>query len=138
VRIVEAHANANHEAGGCGRADPPRRRMRAGARRLAFLTGPETGEADDASLMAQMLDAPGNLLLLRAQSFGRKDLVEFGVGLRAEPVHEAPEVGIAGAALGAITQVFRYRRFDLFAALFGKVTLEQTVFLEVTRAKDHG
>ena len=96
------------------------------------------GKTDDAGVMAQVLDAAGNVLLLRAQSLGRKDLVELGVGLGAESVHEAPEVGIAGAALGAIGQVFSGRRFDRFAALFGEVALEQTVFLEVTRAKDHG
>jgi hypothetical protein len=34
--------------------------------------------------------------------------------------------------------MFGRRRFDRFAALFGEIVLEQTVFLEVTRAKAHG
>ena len=95
-------------------------------------------EADDARVMAEMLHAPGDLLLLRAHPLGGKDFVELGVGLRAEPVHEAPEVRVAGVALGAIGQVFGGRRLDRFAALFGEVALEQAVFLEVARAKDHG
>ena len=85
-----------------------------------------------------MLDATRNVLLLRTQSLRRKDVVELGVGLRAEPIHEAPEVAVAGAALGAIGQVLRDRRLDWFAALFGEVALEEAIFLEVPRAKDHG
>ena len=137
VGVVDAaEANAHGEAGGGGGADPPRREVRTPARRR--LHGPMPGEADDASVMAEIFHAPGDVLLLGAHPLGRKDFVELGVGLRAEPVHEAPEVAVAGVALRAIGQVFRGRRLDRFAALFGEVALEQPVFLEVTRAKDHG
>ena len=97
-----------------------------------------TGEADDARMMAQLRDATRDLLLLDAQSLGRKRLVELGVGFRAEAVHEPPEVGVANATVGAIGQVLRRRWLDWFTTLFGEVALEETVFLEMTRAKDHG
>jgi hypothetical protein len=88
--------------------------------------------------MAQMLDATGNLLLLRALPLRGKDLVQLRIGLRAEGVHEAAEVAVAGAAFGAVGEVFSGRRFERFAAMFGEIAFEQTVLREVTRAKDHG
>jgi hypothetical protein len=88
--------------------------------------------------MAKIFHAAGNLLLLRALPFRRKDFIELRVGFRAEGIHEAAEVAVPGAALGAIGQVFGGRRFELFAAMLGEIALEQAVFLEVTRAKDHG
>ena len=96
------------------------------------------GETDHASVVAHMLDAAGNLLLLRPLPFRRKDFVELRVGFRAQGIHEAAEVAVPGAALGAIGQVLGGWRFERFAAMLGEIALEQTVFLEVTRAKDHG
>ena len=81
-----------------------------------------------------MLEAPRDLLLLRSHALGRKNVVELGVGLGANPVHEAPEIRVAGVAVRAVGQVLGGRRLDRLPALFGQVAVEQTVFLEMARA----
>jgi len=65
-------------------------------------------------------------------------LIELGVGLAAERIHEAAQVAVTGAAVGTIGEVFGGRWLERLAALFGEIALEQPVFLEVARAKDHG
>ena len=54
-------------------------------------------------------------------------------------VHLAREFGFCYGVDRAVDYAYQTRRrFERFAAMFGEIALEQTVFLEVTRAKDHG
>ena len=138
ARIEEcAQSDAKKEA--CGRRgrDPSRRHARLGgcgsprARLMAR-------ERDDARRVDEKLQAPRDVLLLRSHALGRKNVVELGVRLGANPVHEAPEIRVARVTFRAVGEVHGGRRLDRLPALFGHVAVEETVFREMARLEHHG
>src|SRR5439155_19465985 len=96
------------------------------------------GEADHSGRAADALDAPRDLLLLRAQALRREDRIGLRLAVAAQRVHEAGELRIAATAFIAVGQMLDDGRIDRDAAALGQVRVEQPFFLEVTRARDHG
>jgi len=94
-------------------------------------------EAENASRMAKVFYPLGNVLLLESEPLRGEDGVGLGGGLSAKSVHEARELAVADAAVVTGGQVVRCRPIEALAAAFCNVAVEQTVFVEVTRAISH-
>ena len=112
-----AQSETEDEPGSRGGSNPSRRHARA--RGCGALIRLMTRESDDARGMNDMLDTPGNLLLLRAKPLRWKDFVELGVHLGSEPIHEASEIDVPRVACRAVGQMLGSRRIDRLSAVFG-------------------
>jgi hypothetical protein len=95
------------------------------------------GEADDARGMADMFEAPQDVLPLDAQCLGREYFVGFCFGFFAKIIHEVRQIGVARVAFVAGRQMRRGGRFDGLTASFCDVALEQPLFVEMANPADH-
>ncbi len=85
-----------------------------------------------------MFDAPGDLLLLRAQPVGCEDRVGFRLAVAAQVVHQRRQFGVACAAVGAVGEMIRDGRIHDVAVALGQIRVEQPVIVNVVRARYHG
>ena len=88
-------------------------------------------EADDSRGAADQFEAPGDVLLLRAQALGRKQRVDLGFRVRAERRQERADVGVAARARAAVGEMLRRRRIDGLAAPLGVVAVDERVVLKM-------
>ena len=89
-------------------------------------------------VMAEVLDAMRDLLLLPAQILGAKRRVDFGVSLRAHVFHERRQVGVLRAAGGAVRQVLGGWRIQRLAAPARRDSSRTGGLLKVACAVSHG
>ncbi len=131
-----AQRRAEEETRGRRRGDPARGRARGSD--LDVPAGEAAREADHARRPTELLDPSGDVQLLGAQPIRREEAVGFCIGVRAEPFHELPQLGVAKRARVAIGEVLGGPRIDRFFTALGEIAIEQTLFLNVMRAVNHG
>ena len=95
------------------------------------------GETDDARRPSDLFEAPGDRLLLRAQLFGGEDLVGLRLAFGAHIVECRNELGIAGAAVGAVGEVIGDARVERVAVPAAEIAIEQPIVVDVRLALAH-
>ena len=128
--------DADKQPGGGGGGHPARRHPRAGRRQVP---GDLVGrKIEDARRSADVLDAVGDLLLLGAQVLGRVDIVELGVGLDSQRVHEPRQLVVACGATRAVRQVLARRGIERLADPLCDVAVEEPIVVQMDPQSDHG
>src|SRR5262249_29121700 len=93
-------------------------------------------KAENARGAADMLESPGNLLLLLAQPFGSEDGVCRALSLAAQRVHELRQLVVTGGTRLTVREMLGNGRVEPRALALGHVPFEQPLVVKVG-AMDH-